>query len=96
MSVFTRRNAIVGFVALKAASKALERRRKKQRRSGLRIAGFVALGLVSVGILAGVAAVMLRRRGEEDLLDAMAAAADDASEIVGEYVAAPPESIPAT
>jgi hypothetical protein len=96
MSVFTRRNALVGYVTLRAASRALEKRRKKQRRSGLKIAGFVALGLVSVGILAGVAAVMLRRRGDEDLLDALDAAADDASEIVGEYVAAPPESIPAT
>ncbi len=86
MTVFNRRNALVGFVTLKA----LERRRNR-RGNGLKIAGFVVLGLVSVGILAGVAAVMLRRRGE--LEDVVA----DVDEIVGEYVTnSAAEPIPAT
>jgi hypothetical protein len=65
MSVFTRRNAIVGFVALKAASRALERRRGRERRSAIRRGLALGLGIVSVGVLAGLAAVYLRKRGGE-------------------------------
>ncbi|MBM2821674.1 MAG: hypothetical protein HW413_420 [Thermoleophilia bacterium] len=93
MSIFTKRNAAIGYLTLKA----LDRRRR--RRSGLRLSLYIALGLISFGILAGVAAVALRRRGaatvegpEEDSVTT-----DDAeSEIVGEYVTGTPEPIPAT
>ena len=93
MNVFTKKNALVGFLTLKALSRSLERRRSR-RRSGLRIAGFVALGLVSVGILAGVAAVMLRRRGEseDDAQGEPVAVADD--DIVGEVVTSAAASLP--
>ena len=101
MSIFTKRNAAVGYITLKAASRALERRRR--RRSGLRLGLYIALGLVSVGILAGVAVVVMRRqngtRGEES--EEGSASIDEAereeaeSEIVGEYVTAAPEPIPA-
>ena len=96
MNVFTKKNALVGFLTLKALSRSLERRRSR-RRSGLRIAGFVALGLVSVGILAGIAAVMLRRRGEsgDSVQGEPVAVADD--DIVGEVVtSAAAEPLPAT
>ena len=93
MSIFTKRNAAIGYLTLKA----LDRRRR--RRSGRRLSLYIALGLISFGILAGVATVALRRRGgaavegpEED-----SATTDDAeSEIVGEYVTGTPEPIPAT
>jgi hypothetical protein len=93
VNVFSKRNALVGFVALKALSRWLERRRNR-RRGVLRVTGFVALGLVSLGILAGVAAVALRRRGESDAPEAERTAGDD--EIVGEHVTLPAEPIPAT
>ena len=89
MSVFNKRNALIGFVTVKAASRWLERRRKP-RRSGLKIAGIVALGLVSVGIVAAVAAV-LRRRGDGEV-----EAAQLEDEVVGEHVTLPTEPIPAT
>jgi hypothetical protein len=57
VSIFTKRNALVGFVTLKA----LERRRKQRQRHTLRLAAFVALGLISAGILAAVAVAVLHR-----------------------------------
>jgi hypothetical protein len=93
MSIYTRRNAAVGYLTLKAMQRAIDKKRRP-RRSGLKVAAYVGLGLVSAGILAGVLAIALRRRqGEGD-------AAEDSgyeveSEIVGEYVTAP-EPVPAT
>ena len=98
MTIFNKRNAAVGYLTLKA----LDRRRSK--RSGFRLGLYIALGLVSVGILAGVAAVAMRRRAgataegtEEDSVTIEEAESDEAEiEIVGEYVTAAPEPIPAT
>jgi len=98
MSIATRRNAAVGYLVLKALD------RRGRRRNGLKLGLYIALGLISFGILAGVAAAALRRRGrtavevqEEESLAADEAESDDAeSEIVGEYVTAAPEPIPAT
>jgi hypothetical protein len=90
VSVFNKRNALIGFVTLKATSKWLERRRKR-RRSGLKIAGFVALGLVSVGIVAAVAAA-LRRRGDGEI----GTDVEVEDDVVGEHVTLPAEPIPAT
>lgn len=98
MSIFTKKNAVVGYVALKA----LERRRK--RRSGSKLSLYMALGLISFGVLAGFAAVALRRRhaAAVDGPEEGPAATDDSerndaeSEIVGEYVTGTPEPIPAT
>jgi hypothetical protein len=58
VSIFTKRNALVGFVTLKA----LERRRQRRKRHALRLAAFVVLGLVSAGILAALAAAVVRRQ----------------------------------
>jgi len=98
VSIFTKRNAAVGYVILKA----LDRRRG--RRSGSKLGLYIALGLVSFGILAGVAAVAMRRRGrtvvdapEEESASMDEAETDDAEgEIAGEYVTAASEPIPAT
>ena len=62
MTIFNRRNALVGFITLKA----LERSRKKRQRSTLKLVAFVALGIVSAGILAAVLAVALRRNGKTE------------------------------
>ena len=91
MNVFTKRNALVGFLTLKA----LERRRRK--RKGLKLVLFLVLGLVSLGILAGLAAVVLRRQHREPRrLEGYAISPEAEDEIVGEYVTATPEPIPAT
>jgi hypothetical protein len=63
VSIFTKRNAIVGFTAMQI----LKRRRAQRRnRRALKVAAFVALGLVSAGVLAGLVAVALRRQREGD------------------------------
>ena len=98
MSVFNRRNALVGFLTLKAASRAMERRRRRQRVGrGLRLALFAALAVVSLGILAGVAAVFARRRrGVEQRLEGYAVAEDVEGAAAADAEAAPTEPIAAT
>ncbi len=94
MTIFNKRNALVGFLTLKW----LERRRQRRRKSVAKIATYAGLGLVSVGILAGVAAVVYKRHGGEieQQPHGYAVGDDSESEIVGEYVSASPDSIPAT
>ena len=91
MKIYTRRNAAVGYLALKAIQRGMDRKRK--RRSGLKVAAYVGLGLVSAGILAAVLAVALKRRSGE--IEEAALEGDAEIEIVGEYVTAP-EPVPAT
>lgn len=97
MNIFTKRNAVVGYVALRVLD------RRLRMRSGSKLGLYIALGLISFGILAAVAAVALRRRGgtavegpEESATTDEAVSAEAEGEIVGEYVAAAPEPIPAT
>ena len=88
MKIYTRRNAAIGYLTLKAIQRG---RTKRTRRSGLKVATYVGLGLVSAGILAAALASALKRRSgdsEESVLESDA-------EIVGEYVTAP-EPVPAT
>ena len=92
MTVYNRRNALVGYMTLKAASRALERRRRRQRFGrNLKVALFVTLAIVSAGVLAGVLAIALRHRSG----DTADSAFESDAEIVGEYVTAP-EPAPAT
>ncbi len=58
MNIFTKRNAIVGYLTLMA----FQRRRWDRRLRILKLAAFVALALVSAGILAGLLAVAIRRQ----------------------------------
>ena len=87
MKIFTRKNALVGYLVLNSRKRAIEKRMRRRRRSGLKVAAYVGLGLVSAGILAAVLAVAVKRRSLE------AAGIDvppgDELEIVGEYVTAP-------
>ncbi|HUG63829.1 MAG TPA: hypothetical protein VMK83_01290 [Gaiellaceae bacterium] len=90
MKIYTRRNAAVGYLTIKALQRKIDKRRRP-RRSGLRVAAYVGLGLVSAGMLAAVLAIALRRRHGEAADEGF----DGDTEIVGEYVTAP-EPIPAT
>jgi hypothetical protein len=90
MKIYTRKNALVGYLVIGSKKRALQRR-VRRRRSGLKVAAYVGLGVVSAGILAGVLAIALRRRlGEMD-----DAGFEGDAEIVGEYVTTP-EPVPAT
>jgi hypothetical protein len=96
MKIYTRRNAAVGYLTLKAMQRAIDKKRRP-RRSGLRVATYIGLGLVSAGILAGILAIALRRR-QGDATEAPGfeceSESESESEIVGEYVTAP-EPVPA-
>ncbi len=89
MKIYTRRNAAVGYLTLKALQRQIDKKRRR-RRSSLKVAAYVGLGLVSAGILAGVLAIALKRRSED-----VAEAPSLDGEIVGEYVTTP-EPAPAT
>ena len=84
MTIFNKRNALLGFITWKA----LQRRKQKQR-NPLKIAAFIALGVVSAGVLAAILAVALRRNGnvEAEELDAE----EFADELEAELAAAVPE-----
>jgi len=56
MSIFNKRNALVGYATLEA----LKYRRKK--RKAPRIALYLGLGLLSAGVLAALVAVLLHKR----------------------------------
>jgi hypothetical protein len=64
VTIFNKRNALLGFITWKA----LQQRRKQ--RHTLKIAAFVALGIVSAGVLAAVLAVVLRRNGHAEVDEA--------------------------
>jgi hypothetical protein len=85
VTVFNKRNALVGFLTLEVLKR--RRRTKQLRRKAPKIALFSLLGIAS---LIGIVAVLLRRRGEDDF------GGEAESEIVGEYVTASSEPIPAT
>jgi hypothetical protein len=87
VKIFTKRNALVGFVAMKV----LERRLRRKRGSRARRIAAVGLGVASLGALAGLAVLLLRRHhgGEE-------APAETDDETVGEVVTPAAEPIPAT
>jgi hypothetical protein len=89
VTVFSKRNALLGFLTLEVLKR--RRRAKQLRRKAPKIALFSFLGLASLGAIVGIVAV-LKRRGEEDF----AGLGEDDSEIIGEYVTASSEPIPAT
>ncbi len=61
MNIFTKRNALVGFIVLRVLGRSRANRRYLR---ALKISAFVALALVSMGILAALLAVALRRQRE--------------------------------
>jgi hypothetical protein len=85
VTVFNKRNALLGFLTLEVLKR--RRRAKQLRRKAPKIALFSLLGIVS---LVGIVALVLRRRGEDTFGD------EAESEIIGEYVTASSEPIPAT
>ena len=92
MKIYTRRNAAVGYLTLKALQRSIDKKRGR-RRNGFKVAAYVGLGLVSAGILAAALAIALKRRAGEVAEDVRRFDGDN--EIVGEYVTAP-EPAPAT
>jgi hypothetical protein len=88
VNVFTKRNALVGFVTLKALERRLNRRK---RRSRVKRAAAVGIGVVSLGALAGLAVLLLRRQHADE-----PGSGESDEDIVGEVVTAATEPIPAT
>jgi hypothetical protein len=94
MTVFNKRNALVGYATLEA----LKYRRRTKKRKAPKIALYLGLGLVSAGILAALVAVLLHKRrngSEAQELQGYAVGEEAQSDSVQEDTASS-EPIPAT
>ena len=88
MSIYNRRNALVGFIALKV----IKRRLSQRKRSARKTIVVGSIGLLSIGALVGVGAILVKRqRGEGKHLEGYAVT----DEIAGEHEATGSEPIPA-
>ena len=99
MAIFTKRNALVGYLTLKSYSRARRRLLRREKRSAWRLATLLVLGLVSVGILAALAAILHRRQSETEGPDEEGEAFDELAGTVdpaADGPVAPTEPIPAT
>ena len=70
MSIFTKRNALIGYLTVKAIS----RKRRGimpggRKRNGWKLPVFVGLGVISAGVLAVLLALMLRRQREPEHIE---------------------------
>jgi hypothetical protein len=68
VNIFTKRNALIGYLTLNAISRKQRRLLGRQKKYGWKLPALVALGIVSVGVLA-VVAVMLRRQREPEQIE---------------------------
>jgi len=94
MTIFNKRNALVGYATLEA----LKLRRRAKKRKAPKIALYLGLGLVSAGVLAAVVAVLLHRRRSEpeaQQLQGYAVGEEPQSESIEEHTGSS-EPIPAT
>jgi hypothetical protein len=83
VNIFTKKNALIGFLTLKALSRTKRRGIGRQKRPSWKLPTLVVLGIVSVGVFAVVAAVMLRRQREPEHLEGYAVAAAHEGPIAG-------------
>jgi len=77
VSIFNKKNALVGFLTLQAVSR--KRRGLSlagRKRSSWKLPVLLALGIVSVGVFAVLVAVMLRRQREPEHLEGYAVAGE--------------------
>jgi hypothetical protein len=92
VSIFNRRNALAGFIAIKLVERRLRRRKRNARKAVV----IGSLGLLSLGALVGVGAILVKRqRGDGRHLEGYAVA-DDMGEVAVEHETTSSEPIPAT
>jgi hypothetical protein len=69
VKIFTKRNALVGFLALKAIKRKRKRMLPGRQKNGWRLPVLLVLGIVSAGVLALLVALMLRRQREPEQIE---------------------------
>jgi hypothetical protein len=95
VKIFTKRNALVGYLALKSHSRARRRyMRRQKKRSGLRLVTLLVLGILSVGLLIAFAGILHRRSRDGESLEGADVAEE--VEIAIDDLAEATESIPTT
>jgi hypothetical protein len=92
MTIFNKRNALLGFATLEA----MKFRRRTKKRKASKIALYLGLGLVSAGILAAVVAVLLRRRNGDEKHELQGYAVGEDADPGDKEPTASSEPIPAT
>jgi hypothetical protein len=95
VKIFTKRNALVGYLTLKAQSRARRHYlRRQKKRSGLKLVTLLVLGILSVGLVIAFAGVLHRRSRDGEPPEAADVA--DEVEIVVDDLTEASESIPTT
>jgi hypothetical protein len=96
VKIFTKRNALIGFLALKAAKRRGLIRRQKPQWSAWKIATLVVLGVLSAGALAVVGAAILRRQREPEHIEGYVVADEAETPMAHGFVETAPEPYAAT
>ena len=89
MKIFTKRNALIGFLTVKAAKRRGFMSRGQPKRGSWKLAALISLGLVSFGVLAVLGAVALRRQREPKHIEGYVVAAEDDGPIPSSYAETP-------
>jgi hypothetical protein len=69
VKIFTKRNALIGFLTLKAISRKRKKMLPGRRKSGSKLPVLIVLGIVSGGVLAVLVALVLRRHREPEHIE---------------------------
>jgi len=95
VKIFTKRNALVGYLTLKAQSRARRHYlRRQKKRSGLKLVTLVVIGILSVGLLIAFAGVLHRRQNGSESIEGIDVT--DEIESVTDDLADAADQIPAT
>ena len=69
MKIFTKRNALIGFLTMKAISRKRKKMMPGRKKSGMKLPALIVLGILSGGVLAVLVALMLRRHREPEHIE---------------------------
>ena len=89
MKIFTKRNALIGYLTVNAAKRRGIIPRRQAKRSHWKLAALISLGLVSFGVLGVLGAVALRRQHGPEHIEGYVIAGEDVSPIPSAYVETP-------
>jgi hypothetical protein len=89
VKILTKRNALIGFLTVKAVKRRGFMPHRQPKRPPWKLAALISLGVISFGVLAVLGAVALRRQREPEHIEGYVVAAEDESPIQSSYAETP-------